>query len=68
MTLKEKAKEKAKDLVSKFYWSESEHSTSIIDAKKFATIAVDEILSLHKKIPLETLELYAEVKNEISNF
>jgi hypothetical protein len=36
-------------------------------AKQTAVIAVDEILSLHKKVALETLEFYLEVKQEIIN-
>jgi hypothetical protein len=36
-----------------------------VEAKQCALIAVDEILKLGKKIPLETLEYYVEVKNEI---
>lgn len=35
------------------------------NAKTCALIAVDEILSLHKKVALETLEFYLEVKHEI---
>jgi hypothetical protein len=34
-------------------------------AKQCALIAVDEILDLHKKVALETLEFYLEVKQEI---
>jgi hypothetical protein len=37
----------------------------ISKVKECALIAVDEILKLHKKLPLETLEYYLEVKNEI---
>jgi len=67
MTLKEKAKEKAQELVTKFM-PHSTGNSNRNEAIDCALIAVDEVLSLHKKIPLETLELYAEVKNEISNF
>jgi len=63
-------KEKAKELVSKFnfeYTGETYiiHQT-VDESKRCALIAIDEILVLGKKIPLEVLEFYLEVKNEIN--
>jgi hypothetical protein len=55
-------KDKAKELIVNF--SDVGLITSI-EAKQCALIAVDEILKLGKKIPLETLEYYVEVKSEI---
>ena len=84
-------KEKAQELVDKFYnlqssiaWTtndELKRQASIFNdelgedveiywdklAKQTAVIAVDEILRLHKKVTLETLEFYLEVKQEIIN-
>jgi hypothetical protein len=65
------AVEKAEELVYKmydemFYYKDGYSSGDAIGAaKKCALIAVDEVLKLHKKLPLETLEYYAEVKHEI---
>ncbi len=69
-------KEKAEDLVDKMssqtysyqpyagaHYNEEEVGWEA--GKKCALIAVDEILKLGKKIPLETLEYYVEVKSEI---
>ena len=61
-------KKKAKELVGKFRQvPPSSPYTGIdnIEAKQCAFIAVDEILKLHKKVSLETLEFYQEVKQEI---
>jgi hypothetical protein len=55
-------KEKAKELVDKFWYI---LSITLEQAKQCALIAVDEILKLHKKVALETLEFYQEVKQEI---
>jgi hypothetical protein len=55
-------KEKAKELIGKF------SNVPLLDsyeATQCALILVDEILKLHKKLPLETLEYYVEVKHEI---
>ena len=76
-------KEKAIELVAKYYQEfikdytvlacfSDEIRNSIYNkretfAKKCALIAVNEILKLHKKLPLETLEHYEQVKNEIEN-
>jgi hypothetical protein len=65
------AVEKAEELVYKmydemFYYKDGYSSGDAIGAaKQCALIAVDEVLKLHKKLPLETLEYYAEVKHEI---
>lgn len=38
-----------------------------LEEKKYIlTKSVDEILKLHKKLPLETLEYYVEVKQELA--
>ena len=58
-------KEKARELVHKMY-AGFVHDLYSYKAKQCAIIAVDEILKLGKKIPLETLEYYVEVKNEIN--
>ena len=62
-------KNKAAELVDKFYPRATSYSSDRKNqkdnAKKCALIAVDEILKLHKKIALETLEYYVEVKSEI---
>jgi hypothetical protein len=54
-------KEKANELVDEMH----EWFIDYGQAKGCALIAVDEILKLHKKLPLETLEYYVEVKQEI---
>jgi hypothetical protein len=63
-------KEKARELRDKMYLK----IPSVYDptamphfpiAKECALIAVDEILKLHKKVALETLEYYQQVKIEI---
>jgi hypothetical protein len=63
------AKEKAKELVHRFqetmFFHVTDERIDIEEAKQCALIAVDEILSLHKKVALETLEFYLEVKQEI---
>jgi hypothetical protein len=65
-------KEKAKDLVIDKYGSNypiickmSSRNMYRSEAKQCALIAVDEILKLHKKVALETLEFYQQVKQEI---
>jgi hypothetical protein len=62
-------KEKARDLVHKFsmeiFFYISNNLSDIEESKRFALIAVDEILSLGKKTTLETLEYYLEVKTEL---
>ena len=57
-------KEKAEELVQKFRIHQPVWEVEG-DSKQHALIAVDEILKLGKKIPLETLEYYVEVKSEI---
>jgi hypothetical protein len=54
-------KEKAKELVDKLQFILMSKGF----AKQCALIAVDEILNLHKKVALETLEYYQQVKQEI---
>lgn len=63
-------KEKAEDLFHKILGKNPnrQDGISIIDtihAKQCALIAVDEILSLGEKLPLDVLEFYLEVKQEI---
>jgi hypothetical protein len=55
------AEKKARELVDKML-AVYDIDNIAIDC---ALIAVDEILSLHKKVALETLEFYLEVKQEI---
>jgi hypothetical protein len=62
-----KEKEKAIDLIAKVEIELGSTPLPKETVKKLALIAVDEILSLHKKLPLETLEFYAVVKHEINN-
>lgn len=57
-------KEKAEDLVNKMEKNFMYFASRQV-SKQHALIAVDEILKLGKKIPLETLEYYVEVKSEI---
>jgi hypothetical protein len=63
------AKEKAQELVLKYSRIKTHKIFNgwchKITAQQCALIAVDEILKLHKKLPLETLEYYVQVKNEI---
>jgi hypothetical protein len=58
-------KEKSKELFNKYYQKCADSSYPKYMAKDCALIAVDEILSLHKKVALGTLEFYLEVKQEI---
>jgi hypothetical protein len=62
-------KEKAEELFNKFYPRATSYSSDRKNqkdnAKQCALIAIDEILVLGKKIPLEVLEFYLEVKQEI---
>jgi hypothetical protein len=69
--MENEAKQKALELMQRFneptmQWDELDgfipHKHN---AKTCALIAVDEILSLHKKVALETLKFYLEVKQEI---
>jgi hypothetical protein len=62
--MENEAKEKALELVNKYYDSLPQWVNGN-DAKQCALIEVDEILSLHKKVALETLKFYLEVKQEI---
>ena len=57
-------KEKAKELVIKFMPFSLSYRSEYC-SKQCALIAVDEILNLHKKVALETLEYYQQVKQEI---
>jgi hypothetical protein len=62
------AKEKAEELVNKFYWRETIHNTSIIDSKYCALIAVDEILSIiDEEEQYRAYKYWQEVKREIEN-
>jgi hypothetical protein len=55
-------KEKAEELCFKF---QGDFKLNWTMSKRCALITVDEILSFGKKISLEILEYYSEVKNEI---
>jgi len=65
------AKEKAKELFDKYCYAirteetDSGYFTNVIYAKVCAILAVDEVLKLGKKLPLEILEYYLEVKQEL---
>jgi len=58
-------KEKAKELVEKFYWRENIFNVSVEDSKKCALITVDEILGQFKWRPKDSLSYWEEVKKEI---
>jgi hypothetical protein len=61
-------KEKAEELVSKFYWRKTNHNVSVIDSKQLALIAVDEIINtgLLEGTTTGVLKKYwKEVKQEI---
>jgi hypothetical protein len=55
-----KPKEKAKELVEKFYWDYDR-------AKQCALIVVDEVLGQFKWRPKDSLSYWEEVKQEINN-
>jgi len=55
-------KEKAKELVERFYWKITENSLSVRQAKQCALICVDEILKFHDRIDVD---YWNEVKQEI---
>ena len=65
------AKEKAKKLFDEYCYAirteetDSGYFTNVIYANVCAILAVDEVLKLGKKLPLETLEYYLEVKMEL---
>lgn len=65
------AKEKAKELFNKYCYAirteetDSGYFTNVIYAKQCAILSVEEVLKLGKKLPLEILEYYLEVKQEI---
>ena len=65
------AEKKARELMQRFneptmQWDELDgFIANKYAAKTCALIAVDEILTLHKKVALQTLEFYLEVKQEI---
>jgi hypothetical protein len=60
-------KEKAEELVSKFYWRKTNHNVSVIDSKQLALIAVDEILKVASFYNDSQAEVtyWQEVKQEI---
>jgi hypothetical protein len=62
-------KEKAEELVSKFYWRKTNHNVSVIDSKQLALIAVDEILKVAAFYNDSQAEVtyWQEVKQEIEN-
>ena len=65
------AKEKAKELFDKYCYAirtketDSGYFTNVVYAKQCALISGIEVLKLGKKLPLETLEYWQEVKQEI---
>ena len=81
MTPKEKAEYLVKIIIGKYYDWNSEYAENKsfqevreqirgnewFIVKDLALFLVDEILNLHKKLPLEILEFYAQVKHEIEN-
>lgn len=65
------AKEKAKELFDEYCYAirteetDSGYFSNVIYANVCAILAVEEVLKLGKKLPLETLEYYLEVKIEL---
>jgi hypothetical protein len=66
-----KAKEKAKELVDKFYPRATSYSldgkNQNENAKQCALIAVDEIIDIVKHIDVDSEDYWKEVKQEIIN-
>tara|TARA_R110000868_G_scaffold321578_2_gene582599 strand:- start:1453 stop:1650 length:198 start_codon:yes stop_codon:yes gene_type:complete len=59
-------KEKAEELVHKFYWRETIHNTSIINSKRCALIAVDEIEKALTNYDMDLeFRFWEQVKQEI---
>ena len=64
-------KDKAKELFDEYCYAirteetDSGYFTNVIYANVCAILAVEEVLKLGKKLPLETLEYYLEVKIEL---
>ena len=64
-------KQKAKELFDEYCYAirteetDSGYFTNVIYANVCAILAVEEVLKLGKKLPLETLEYYLEVKIEL---
>lgn len=64
-------KQKAKELFDEYCYAirteetDSGYFSNVIYANVCAILAVDEVLKLGKKLPLETLEYYLEVKIEL---
>jgi hypothetical protein len=60
-------KEKAEELVNKFYWRKTDHNTSVIDSKQLALIAVDEIINSVDNEHVSDIfnDYWEEVKQEI---
>ena len=64
-------KQKAKELFNEYCYAirteetDSGYFSNVIYANVCAILAVDEVLKLGKKLPLETLEYYLEVKIEL---
>ncbi len=64
-------KEKAKELFNEYCYAirteetDSGYFSNVIYANVCAILAVEEVLKLGKKLPLETLEYYLEVKIEL---
>ena len=62
------AKEKAKELVNKFYWRKTNHNVSVIDSKQLALIAVDEIEKALTNYDMDLeFRFWEQVKTEIEN-
>ena len=61
-------KEKAEELVDKFYWRKTNHNASVIDSKQLALIAVDELIIQEQKYNNGSFypsNYWSEVKAEI---
>ena len=61
-------KEKAEELVDKFYWRKTNHNVSVIDSKQLALIAVDELIIQEQKYNNGSFypsNYWSEVKAEI---
>ena len=59
-------KDKAEELVNKFYWRKTNHNVSVIDSKQLALIAVDEIEKALTNYDMDSeFRFWKQVKQEI---
>ena len=58
-------KEKAKELVERFYWKITENSLSVGQAKQCALICVDEVINDRAKRGKINFTYWQEVKQEV---